>query len=41
MGFTSNEEKALFIADWNLAVQELTDKTEGRYIIVDDINKAF
>lgn len=41
MGFTSNEEKALFFADWNLAVQELAEKTEGRYNIVDDINKAF
>lgn len=41
VGFKTIEEKNSFINDWNSAIQELTEKTEGKYIIMNDIDKAF
>jgi len=40
-GFKSEEEKSVFLNDWKSAVNELTSKTNGKYIIIDDIDKAF
>ena len=41
VGFKTIEEKNSFINDWNSAIQELTEKTEGKYTIINDIDKAF
>ena len=41
IGFKTEAEKAVFLADWQEAVKELTEKTKGKYEIVDDINGSF
>ena len=41
VGFKSDEEKESFINDWNCAVQELSEKTAGKYTIINEIDKAF
>ena len=41
IGFRSEESKQRFLSDWKIAVQELKDKTNGRYTIIDEIEKAF
>lgn len=41
IGFESESQKQAFLQDWDSAVRELRQKTNGRYIIVDDIEKAF
>ena len=40
IGFRSEESKQRFLSDWKIAVQELKDKTNGRYTIIDEIEKA-
>lgn len=40
IGFKSDIEKAQFLKDWKIAVKELKDKTNGKYKIIDDINKS-
>ena len=40
-GFRSEEEKQSFIQKWRAAVAELTEKTHGRYEIVDDLAVGF
>ncbi len=39
-GFNSEEEKQAFLNDWNHAVKKLRDKCNGRYTIVDDVEKS-
>ena len=41
LGFKTEAEKAAFLSDWQKAVKELTEKTKGKYEIVDDIGKSF
>ena len=41
VGFRTEADKAAFLADWEKAVKELTEKAKGRYEIVDDIGKSF
>ena len=41
VGFGSEAEKLGFLADWNTAVNELKEKTSGRYLIFNDIDKVF
>ena len=41
IGFKTEEEKRIFIKDWEYAVSELRKKTQGRYEIIDDVGKAF
>jgi hypothetical protein len=41
IGFRTEADKAAFLADWEKAVKELTEKAKGRYEIVDDIGKSF
>lgn len=40
-GFRSDEEKEDFLNKWNEAIEELAAKVNGKYLIVDDIDKAF
>ncbi|MDO4394221.1 MAG: hypothetical protein Q4C80_07410 [Bacillota bacterium] len=41
VGFESDAEKESFLHDWQQAVSELMQKSEGRYEIIDEIDKAF
>ena len=41
IGFKTEAEKAEFLADLQDAVRELTEKAEGKYEIVDDIDRSF
>lgn len=41
VGFKSDEQKNQFIQDWLSAVAQLRKKTNGRYEIIDEIDKAF
>ena len=41
IGFKTEAEKNEFIEDWENSVEELREKTHGRYEIIDEINKAF
>ena len=41
IGFSSEEEKKKFFKDWNDTVNELIEKTNGKYEIIDDIDKSF
>lgn len=41
VGFTTDEQKQCFLADWDEAVAELEKKLNGKYPIVDDIGLAF
>ena len=41
VGFESEAEKESFLHDWQQAVSELIQKSDGRYEIIDEINKAF
>ncbi len=41
VGFKSEKEKQAFLNDWKHAVNELVTKTNGKYEIVDDIDKSF
>ena len=41
IGFKSETDKSAFFEDWRNAVAELREKTQGRYLIVDEIQKAF
>ena len=41
VGFKSETEKSEFLMDWQNAVNELRKKTQGRYLIIDEIQKAF
>ena len=40
-GFTSEEQKQDFLADWDRAVSELKKKVNGKYQIIDDIGLTF
>ncbi|MBQ2677797.1 MAG: hypothetical protein IJF96_02670 [Firmicutes bacterium] len=41
VGFESDAEKESFLHDWEKAVSELIQKSDGKYEIIDEINKAF
>ena len=41
IGFKSEADKSAFFEDWQNAITELREKTQGRYLIVDEIQKAF
>lgn len=41
IGFKNEEDKRVFLKDWECAVSELRRKTQGRYEIIDEIEKAF
>ena len=41
VGFTSEEQKQDFLADWDRAVLELKKKVNGKYQIIDDIGLTF
>lgn len=41
VGFTSEEQKQDFLADWDRAVSELKKKVNAKYPIVDDIGLTF
>jgi hypothetical protein len=41
VGFRTEADKAAFLADWEKAVKELTEKAKGKYEIVNDIGKSF
>lgn len=41
IGFKSETDKSAFFEDWRRAITELREKTQGRYLIVDEIQKAF
>ena len=40
-GFQTKEEKERFLSDWQSAILELKEKTNGKYEIVDDIDVGF
>lgn len=41
VGFKTEADKRAFLKDWQRAVSELRRKTQGRYEIIDEIEKAF
>lgn len=41
VGFKSEDEKQSFVNDWQSAVAELTEKTNGKYEIVNDIDYIY
>ncbi len=41
IGFKSETDKRAFIEGWKCAVSELRRKAQGRYEIIDEIEKAF
>ncbi len=41
IGFKNEAAKAEFLEDWEKAITELREKTQGRYEIIDEIQKAF
>ena len=41
VGFKSEADKSAFLKDWQNAISELREKTHGRYLIIDEIQKAF
>lgn len=41
IGFKTETDKSDFLRDWQSAVSELRIKTQGRYVIIDEIEKAF
>lgn len=41
VGFKNENEKTAFFEDWQDAINELREKTQGRYVIIDELQKAF
>ena len=41
VGFESALQKTQFLKDWASAVSELKAKTNGKYVVIDEIDKAF
>lgn len=41
VGFKNESDKEAFLRDWQIAIMDLREKTQGRYIIIDEIQKSF
>ncbi len=41
VGFKNESDKEAFLRDWQIAIMDLRKKTQGRYVIIDEIQKAF
>lgn len=41
VGFKDKADKEAFLRDWQVAIMDLREKTQGRYAIIDEIQKAF
>ena len=41
IGFKASADRRAFLNDWQCAVSELRRKTQGRYEIIDEIEKVF
>jgi hypothetical protein len=40
VGFNNDDERDAFFRDWRDAYDELVEKTNGRYTIIDEISKS-
>ena len=41
VGFKNESDKEAFLRNWQIAIMDLREKTQGRYVIIDEIQKAF